>query len=251
MAGDLSIIQMNGIHKEYVSNKLCTKVLHNINISIDKGEFISIEGPSGCGKSTLMAIMGLIESPTSGSYYFNGTDISQLSQTQLSSIRNHEIGFIFQNFNLIDDLTIKENVEIPLRYQNLTKSERNTRTVNALEQVKMSHRMNYYPSQLSGGQQQRVAVARAIINQPFILLADEPTGNLDSTNGEIIMNILNTLHQEGSTICMVTHNAQYAQKAQRTINMLDGHILETDTPNDSNDFHECMGKTTLLPLLHM
>ena len=191
-----------------------------------KGEYVSIAGPSGCGKSTLLAILGLLDSPSGGTYVLNGKPVQGLKLTERARIRNREIGFIFQAFNLIGDLTVYENVELPLTYRGMGSAERKKRVHEALERVGMSHRVKHYPSQLSGGQQQRVAVARALVGDPSILLADEPTGNLDSANGEAVMELLRELHRGGATICMVTHDPRYAELADRTIHLFDGRIVE-------------------------
>ena len=203
-----------------------THALSGIHLEISKGEYLSIAGPSGCGKSTLLSILGLLDSPTDGKYTLNGTEVEDLSLSQRTRIRNREIGFIFQAFNLIGDLNVYENVELPLTYRGMPSLERKQRVHEALERVGMSHRMKHYPSQLSGGQQQRVAVARALAGKPSILLADEPTGNLDSKNGEAVMDLLRELHREGATICMVTHDPRYAEFADRTIHLFDGQIVE-------------------------
>src|SRR6185436_16247401 len=196
---------------------------------IRTGEYVSIAGPSGCGKSTLLSILGLLDTPSAGSYSLKGTEVANLSFQDRARIRNREIGFIFQSFNLIGDLTVYENVELPLTYRGMGGSERKERVQAALERVGMAHRMNHYPSQLSGGQQQRVAVARAIVGKPLILLADEPTGNLDSKNGGAVMDLLKELHAEGATICMVTHDPRYASFADRTIHLFDGRIVEENS----------------------
>jgi putative ABC transport system ATP-binding protein len=195
-------------------------------LDIRKGEYISIAGPSGCGKSTLLAILGLLDSPSNGEYVLNGHKVDGLKASERARIRNREIGFIFQAFNLIGDLNVFENVELPLTYRGMPSSERKTRVKEALERVGMGHRMKHYPAQLSGGQQQRVAVARALAGDPAILLADEPTGNLDSANGEQVMELLNELHRNGATICMVTHDPRYAKQADRIVQLFDGRIVE-------------------------
>src|SRR5208283_3602016 len=200
--------------------------LSGIYLEILRGEYLSISGPSGCGKSTLLSILGLLDSPTGGKYTLNSAAVEDLTISERTRIRNREIGFIFQAFNLIGDLNVYENVELPLTYRGMGGAERRQRVQEALERVGMSHRMRHYPAQLSGGQQQRVAVARALAGDPAILLADEPTGNLDSTNGEAVMNLLKDLHRNGATICMVTHDPRYAQFADRTIRMFDGRIVE-------------------------
>ena len=221
-----SLIAMQGVTKVFVTDEVETHALSGIHLEIRKGEYVSIAGPSGCGKSTLLAILGLLDSPSDGSYTLNGKPVQNLKMAERARIRNREIGFIFQAFNLIGDLTVYENVELPLTYRGMPSSERKKRVQESLEKVEMAHRMKHYPSQLSGGQQQRVAVARALGGQPSILLADEPTGNLDSRNGEAVMELLRGLHQEGATICMVTHDPRYAQYADRTIHLFDGRIVE-------------------------
>src|SRR5205807_4746512 len=202
-----------------------THALSGIHLNIKKGEYVSIAGPSGCGKSTLLSIIGLLDSPTDGTYVLNSKPVQGLDFSERARIRNQEIGFIFQSFNLIGDLTVYENVELPLTYRNMSSTERKERVQSALEKVGMAHRMRHYPSQLSGGQQQRVAVARALAGKPLILLADEPTGNLDSKNGEAVMELLASLHKEGATICMVTHDPRFAQLADRTVHMFDGRVV--------------------------
>jgi putative ABC transport system ATP-binding protein len=195
-------------------------------MDIQRGEYVSISGPSGCGKSTLLAILGLLDSPSSGTYVLNGKPVQNLKLSERARIRNREIGFIFQAFNLIGDLTVYENVELPLTYRGMASAERKVKVLQALERVGMSHRIKHYPSQLSGGQQQRVAVARALAGDPSILLADEPTGNLDSQNGEAVMDLLRELHRGGATICMVTHDPRYARYADRSIHLFDGRVVE-------------------------
>src|SRR5436305_5810693 len=220
------LIQLSDVKKIFYTDKVETHALSGIHLDIKKGEYVSIAGPSGCGKSTLLSILGLLDSPTEGSYTLNDQSVANLDHSQRARIRNREVGFIFQSFNLIGDLTVFENVELPLTYRGMNGAERKQRVTEALERVGMAHRMKHYPSQLSGGQQQRVAVARAVAGQPLILLADEPTGNLDSTNGEAVMELLRELHRGGATICMVTHDARYAQHAQRTVRLFDGRVLE-------------------------
>ncbi len=221
-----TLIQLEGVTKVFFTEEVETHALSGIHLEISKGEYLSIAGPSGCGKSTLLSILGLLDSPTDGKYTLNGTEVEDLSLSQRTRIRNREIGFIFQAFNLIGDLNVYENVELPLTYRGMPSLERKQRVHEALERVGMSHRMKHYPSQLSGGQQQRVAVARALAGKPSILLADEPTGNLDSKNGEAVMDLLRELHREGATICMVTHDPRYAEFADRTIHLFDGQIVE-------------------------
>lgn len=221
-----TLIQLEGVTKVFYTEEVETHALSGIHLQIKKGEYLSIAGPSGCGKSTLLSILGLLDSPSDGKYTLNGTEVEDLSLSQRTRIRNREIGFIFQAFNLIGDLNVYENVELPLTYRGMPSAERKQRVQEALERVGMSHRMKHYPSQLSGGQQQRVAVARALAGKPSILLADEPTGNLDSKNGEAVMDLLRELHREGATICMVTHDPRYAEFADRTIHLFDGQIVE-------------------------
>jgi putative ABC transport system ATP-binding protein len=224
--GAESLIKLEGVSKVFVTDEVETHALSGIHFEVKKGEYLSIAGPSGCGKSTLLAILGLLDTPTDGGYYLNGKPVTGLKLSERARIRNREIGFIFQAFNLIGDLTVYENVELPLTYRGMPSAERKRRVQEALERVGMSHRMKHYPSQLSGGQQQRVAVARALGGEPLILLADEPTGNLDSTNGEQVMTLMRELHQAGSTICMVTHDPRYANFADRNIHLFDGRIVE-------------------------
>jgi putative ABC transport system ATP-binding protein len=225
MAGE-SLIHLDGVTKVFVTDDVETHALAGIHIDIKRGEYIAIAGPSGCGKSTLLAILGLLDSCTDGTYILNGKPVQNLKLSERARIRNREIGFIFQAFNLIGDLTVYENVELPLTYRGMGGAERKKRVQEALERVGMSHRVKHYPSQLSGGQQQRVAVARALAGDPSILLADEPTGNLDSTNGEQVMDLLRELHRGGATICMVTHDPRYARYADRGIHLFDGRIVE-------------------------
>jgi putative ABC transport system ATP-binding protein len=220
------LIHLDGVTKVFVTDEVETHALAGIHIDIQRGEYIAIAGPSGCGKSTLLAILGLLDSPTDGTYVLNGKEVQSLKLSERARIRNREIGFIFQAFNLIGDLTVYENVELPLTYRGMGGAERKKRVQEALERVGMSHRVKHYPSQLSGGQQQRVAVARALAGDPSILLADEPTGNLDSTNGEQVMDLLRELHRGGATICMVTHDPRYAKYADRGIHLFDGRIVE-------------------------
>ncbi len=224
--GNSALIHLENVTKVFVTDEVETHALAGIHLEIKKGEYLSIAGPSGCGKSTLLAILGLLDSPSDGTYILNGQPVQSLKVSERARIRNREIGFIFQAFNLIGDLTVYENVELPLTYRGMPSSERKTRVHDALERVGMSHRVKHYPSQLSGGQQQRVAVARALGGDPSILLADEPTGNLDSTNGEAVMELLRELHRGGATICMVTHDPRYAEYADRTIRLFDGKIVE-------------------------
>jgi putative ABC transport system ATP-binding protein len=221
-----SVIQLEGVTKVFLTDEVETHALAGIHLEIKKGEYFSISGPSGCGKSTLLSILGLLDSPTEGSYQLNGKPVQDLSMSERARVRNREIGFIFQAFNLIGDLTVYENVELPLTYRGMPSAERKKRVQESLDKVGMAHRMKHYPSQLSGGQQQRVAVARALCGQPAILLADEPTGNLDSRNGEAVMELLRELHREGATICMVTHDPRYARYADRTIHLFDGRVVD-------------------------
>jgi putative ABC transport system ATP-binding protein len=221
-----ALIHLDGVTKVFVTDEVETHALAGIHMEIKKGEYISIAGPSGCGKSTLLAILGLLDSPTDGSYTLNGRPVQSLKMSERARIRNREIGFIFQAFNLIGDLNVYENVELPLTYRGMPGAERKKRVQDALERVGMLHRVKHYPSQLSGGQQQRVAVARALGGDPSILLADEPTGNLDSANGEAVMDLLRELHRGGATICIVTHDPRYARYADRSIHLFDGRIVE-------------------------
>ena len=221
-----SMIYLDGVTKVFVTDDVETHALAGIHLDIKKGEYLSIAGPSGCGKSTLLAILGLLDSPSDGTYVLNGKPVQGLKLSERARIRNREIGFIFQAFNLIGDLTVYENVELPLTYRGMPGAERKKRVHEALERVGMSHRVKHYPSQLSGGQQQRVAVARALGGDPSILLADEPTGNLDSANGEAVMDLLRELHRGGATICMVTHDPRYARYADRNIHLFDGRVVE-------------------------
>ncbi|PYT35882.1 MAG: ABC transporter ATP-binding protein [Acidobacteria bacterium] len=222
----MSLIHLESLSKVFTTDEVETHALAGIHLEIERGEFVSISGPSGCGKSTLLAILGLLDSPSEGRYVLNGNPVEQLRPAERARIRNREIGFIFQAFNLIGDLTVSENVELPLTYRHVPGAERRKMVREALEKVGMAHRQKHYPSQLSGGQQQRVAVARALVGEPSILLADEPTGNLDSANGEAVIGILRELHRAGSTICMVTHDPRYAQYAGRTVRIFDGRVVE-------------------------
>jgi putative ABC transport system ATP-binding protein len=221
-----SLIKLEGVTKVFYTDEVETHALGGVHLDIKKGEFLSIAGPSGCGKSTLLSILGLLDSPTDGQYWINKQSVANLSLSDRTRIRNREIGFVFQAFNLIGDLTVYENVELPLTYRSMAAAERKKRVQEVMERVGMAHRMKHYPSQLSGGQQQRVAVARALVGQPSILLADEPTGNLDSKNSEAVIDLLRQLHREGATICMVTHDPRYASIADRTIHLFDGRIVE-------------------------
>ena len=222
------LINLEGVTKVFYTDEVETHALAGIHLEIQRGEYISIAGPSGCGKSTLLSILGLLDTPTEGSYVLNNRSVADLPLSERARVRNREIGFIFQSFNLIGDLTVFENVELPLTYRGMKAAERKERVMAALEKVGMSHRAKHLPSQLSGGQQQRVAVARAVGGSPSILLADEPTGNLDSKNGEAVMSLLLELHKEGATICMVTHDPRYARHAERSIHLFDGRVVEED-----------------------
>src|ERR1700724_3363488 len=222
--GSLPLIHLDGVTKVFVTDEVETHALAGIHMDIKKGEYVSICGPSGGGKSTLLAILGLLDTPTDGQYILNDKPVAGLKMQERARIRNREIGFIFQAFNLIGDLSVYENVELPLTYRGMASGERQRRVEQALERVGLAPRKRHYPAQLSGGQQQRVAVARALAGEPFILLADEPTGNLDSKSGESVMELLQELHQEGSTICLVTHDQRYAEKADRTVHLIDGRV---------------------------
>jgi putative ABC transport system ATP-binding protein len=221
-----ALIHLESIKKVFLTDEVETHALMDISLEIRRGDYICIAGPSGCGKSTLLSILGLLDSPSAGSYTLNGHAVANLAFAERARIRNREVGFIFQSFNLIGDLTVFENVELPLTYRGMTSTERKGRVVEALDKVQMSHRIKHYPSQLSGGQQQRVAVARALAGKPAILLADEPTGNLDSKNGEAVMKLLQDLHREGATICMVTHDPRFERHAERIVHLFDGRIVE-------------------------
>jgi putative ABC transport system ATP-binding protein len=220
-----SLIHLKSVSKVFVTDELETHALEDIQLDIRKGEYVAISGPSGCGKSTLLAILGLLDAPTQGDYVLNGKAASGLNIAERARIRNSEIGFIFQAFNLIGDLTVYENVELPLTYRGMNSAGRKKAVAEALERVGMSNRSKHYPAQLSGGQQQRVAVARALAGSPSVLLADEPTGNLDSHNGKQVMDLLSELHKNGATICMVTHDPTYANLADRNVHMFDGKIV--------------------------
>jgi putative ABC transport system ATP-binding protein len=225
-ATDGALIKLDGVTKVFYTDEVETHALSGIHMDIKKGEYVSIAGPSGCGKSTLLSILGLLDTPTGGTYSLNGSPVASLNMAERARIRNRDIGFIFQSFNLIGDLTVFENVELPLTYRGMKAAERKTRSTEALEKVGMAHRARHLPSQLSGGQQQRVAVARALVGSPLILLADEPTGNLDSRNGEAVMDLLHELHRQGATICMVTHDSRFARHADRCIHLFDGQVVE-------------------------
>jgi len=221
-----ALLELTHIGKTFHTDDVETRALSSVELTIDKGEFVSISGPSGSGKSTLLAILGLLDIPTQGEYRIDGQDTAKLDPIRRAALRNKAIGFIFQAFNLIGDLTVEENVELPLTYRGMSAAERKKRVGEALDAVRMSHRARHLPAQLSGGQQQRVAVARAVAGDPLILLADEPTGNLDSKNGDAVMELLSQLHGRGATICMVTHNPDYAQKATRVVHLFDGRVVE-------------------------
>jgi putative ABC transport system ATP-binding protein len=228
------LIQLDNIEKVFFTDEIETHALSAVRLEIRHGDYVSISGPSGCGKSTLLSILGLLDSPTNGSYQLRGEPVEHLDHAQRARVRNREIGFIFQSFNLIGDLTVRENVELPLTYRGLTATERRERVDEALAKVGMTARAKHYPAQLSGGQQQRVAVARALGGRPSILLADEPTGNLDSKNGEAVMALLRELHAEGATVCLVTHDERYARDAQRTIHLFDGKVVTEELATTSS-----------------
>ncbi len=220
------LIQLEGVQKSFFSETVETRALHGIDLTIDQGEYVTLSGPSGCGKSTLLSLLGLLDVWNAGRYILDGHDVTSLNREQRARIRNREIGFVFQSFHLISDMTVEENVALPLTYRSdLGKTERGQRVAEALEKVEMSHRAKHFPAQLSGGQQQRVAVARAVAGRPALLLADEPTGNLDSKNADAVVELLEQLHREGSTICMVTHNPETAARAPRQISLFDGAIV--------------------------
>ena len=221
-----TLIRMAGVGKVFVTDEVETHALADVHLEIRRGEYVSIAGPSGCGKSTLLSIMGLLDGPTTGRYELGGTPVESLSARETAKLRNRTIGFVFQNFNLIGDLTVFENVELPLVYREMPAAERREQVREALSKVGMEHRLRHYPAQLSGGQQQRVAVARALVGRPLVLLADEPTGNLDSRNGDAVIKLLCDLHAGGATICMVTHDPRYADHADRTVHLFDGRIVD-------------------------
>jgi putative ABC transport system ATP-binding protein len=228
------MIETRNMKKLYTTNEVETTALNNVNFVVQKGEFVAIMGPSGCGKSTLLNIIGLLDNPTEGEYRFLDHEVSRFSERQRAGLRKRNIGFIFQSFNLIDELTVYENVELPLLYQKVSASARKKRVMEVLESMQLIPRKNHFPQQLSGGQQQRVAVARALVAKPQLILADEPTGNLDSANGDEVMNMLTRLHEEGTTIIMVTHSPGYAEYSQRVVHLFDGHIV---TENIREEFH--------------
>jgi putative ABC transport system ATP-binding protein len=231
-ANGAPLIQLNGVRKVFFTDEVETHALADVHLEIREGEYVAINGPSGCGKTTLLSILGLLDTPSDGSYLLEDKPVANLTPAERARIRNRRIGFVFQAFNLIGDLTVAENVELPLTYRGMGGAERTKRVQQALEKVGMSHRAKHYPVQLSGGQQQRVAVARAVVGDPAILLADEPTGNLDSTNGESVMELLRALHRAGATVCMVTHDPRYAKHADRSIHLFDGRVVdESQAPN--------------------
>ena len=228
------MIKTRNLKKVYTTEEIESTALNNVNIDIGEGEFVSIMGPSGCGKSTLLNVLGLLDNPTDGEFIFLGTDISNHSERERADVRKSNIGFVFQSFNLIDELTVYENVELPLLYLGKSTSERKERVEEVLKQMKIFHRKNHFPQQLSGGQQQRVAVARAVVSKPKLILADEPTGNLDSAHGDEVMKMLTDLHESGTTLIMVTHSPAYAEYAQRIIHLFDGNVV---TENINEEFH--------------
>lgn len=228
MTAEPPLISMRNLSRVFLTEEIETHALSSVEVDLQRGEFVSIAGPSGCGKSTLLSIMGLLDSPTDGEYFLKGDEVGSLSVKQRSRVRNREIGFIFQAFNLIGDLSVWENVELPLTYRGMPATDRRQQVERALQKVDMAHRMKHYPAQLSGGQQQRVAVARALAGSPAILLADEPTGNLDSKNGMAVMDLLKELHDDGATICMVTHDSRFAGFADRTVHLFDGKVVSAE-----------------------
>src|ERR1700686_1322685 len=233
--GSQPLLKLDGVTKVFLTDEVETHALSGVHMEIGKGEYVSIAGPSGCGKSTLLSILGLLDSPSEGQSLLNGRPVATLAASERARVRNREIGFIFQSFNLIGDLTVFENVELPLTYRGMRPAERRQRVTEALERVGMAHRAKHLPSQLSGGQQQRIAVARAVAGEPVILLADEPTGNLDSKSGEAVMNLLKELHQSGATICMVTHDPRYARHADRHIHLFDGRVVGAFRQDDATN----------------
>src|SRR5438445_10647216 len=234
MSSSDPLIHLSDVKKIFYTDEVETHALSGIHLDIKKGEYLSIAGPSGCGKSTLLSILGLLDTPSDGEYVLNENPVENLSLSERARIRNREVGFIFQSFNLIGDLTVYENVELPLTYRGMNSADRKKRVMDAMERVGMAHRVKHYPSQLSGGQQQRVAVARAVGGEPAILLADEPTGNLDSKNGEAVMELLRELHRGGATICMVTHDPRYAAHADRSVHLFDGRVVEESRPGQAH-----------------
>src|SRR5229473_6591061 len=237
-ANGTPLIQLSGVRKIFFTDEVETHALADVHLEIREGEYVAINGPSGCGKTTLLSILGLLDTPSEGSYLLEDKPVANLTPAERARIRNRRIGFVFQAFNLIGDLTVAENVELPLTYRGMSGGERTKRVRQALEKVGMSHRAKHYPVQLSGGQQQRVAVARAVVGDPAILLADEPTGNLDSTNGEAVMELLRELHRGGATICMVTHDPRYAQHADRIVHLFDGLIVEEEAGANRREIEE-------------
>ena len=232
---DTPLIRLRDISKVFVTEELETHALSGVHLDIYPGEYLAVTGPSGCGKSTVLSILGLLDTPNQGEYWLADSDVSKLSPKQRARIRNRQVGFVFQSFNLIGDLTVQENVDLPLGYRGIPLARRKAMVREALEKVGMSHRLKHYPAQLSGGQQQRVAVARAVVGKPSLVLADEPTGNLDSANGEAVMELLAALHRDGATICMVTHDPRYARHAERTVELFDGRVVgESKTPVDGS-----------------
>jgi len=236
------LLRLGGITKIFFTDEIETHALSQIHLQINRGEYVAISGPSGCGKSTLLSILGLLDTATEGEYFLDGAEVVDLSLADRARIRNREIGFIFQSFNLIGDLTVWENVELPLTYRRMPSAERKERTQRSLERVSMSPRAKHYPAQLSGGQQQRVAVARALVGDPLLLLADEPTGNLDSKNGDAVMELLDELHESGATICMVTHDVRFARHARRTVHLFDGRIVDEDEPERRGEAAEAAAR---------
>jgi len=228
------MIQTKNLKKLYTTEEVETTALNNVNLEVKQGEFVAIMGPSGCGKSTLLNLLGLLDNPSDGEYYFLEQEVSKYTERKRANMRKNNIGFVFQSFNLIDELTVYENVELPLLYLGYTASERKKRVNEVLERMQIMHRKNHFPQQLSGGQQQRVAVGRAVVANPKLILADEPTGNLDSAHGEEVMNLMAKLHEEGTTIIMVTHSPAYAEYSQRVVHLFDGHIV---TENIKERFH--------------
>ena len=224
-AGREPLITLSNVRKAFLTDEVETHALIDVDLVIEQGEYVAISGPSGCGKTTLLSILGLLDSPSAGDYTLAGVPVTELSPSERARVRNKQVGFVFQAFNLMGDLTVYENVELPLTYRRMSEAERRRRVRGALDRVGMGHRVNHFPAQLSGGQQQRVAVARAVAGDPLILLADEPTGNLDSVNGESVMELLRSLHAEGATICMVTHDARYEAQADRTVQIFDGRVV--------------------------
>ena len=227
------LIRLQDIQKSFLSDELETRALDEVSLEIRSGEFLAVSGPSGCGKSSLLAILGLLDSPSAGHYLLNGQRVEQIDSRARALLRNRQIGFVFQAFNLIGDLTVEDNVALPLSYRSeMSRAERRERVAEVLAQVDMAHRARHYPAQLSGGQQQRVAIARALVGQPSLILADEPTGNLDSRNAELVMELLQSVHAKGATLCMVTHDPRYAALAQRTVALFDGRVV-ADLPTSA------------------